>query len=89
MLQISLIAVGLVLVVCVFFTIKGPSIWDRLLWANLISTLLIVAMLILSISDTGVNPDYFLDAAIAVCLLGFIGTNFIAVFLRRKGGGGL
>ena len=63
----------------------GPSIWDRLLALNLISTkIVIIIIAYASLIDTA----YILDFAIAYLLLGFIGIIFIARFilLRLTGG---
>ena len=61
--------------------IRGPSIWDRLLGLNLISTkIIIIIILYASINETA----YFLDFAIAYALLGFIGAMFTARFLLGR-----
>ena len=66
-------------------TIKGPSIWDRLLGMNLASTKIITMIAVFaSVNEAG----YILDFAIIYALSGFIGTIFIALFFweRQKGG---
>ena len=72
------------LVVSLFLTIKGPSIWDRLLGMDLSFTKVVVIIIVFSsLSETGFLLDY---AAIYV-LSGFIGTIFIALFgssLRKR-----
>ena len=77
-----------VLLGCLVFylirTIKGPSVWDRLLGMNLVSTKIITMIAVFaSINGAG----YILDFAIIYALSGFIGTIFIALFLmnRQKG----
>lgn len=77
------------LLVCLVFylvrTIKGPSVWDRLLGMNLVSTKIITMIAVFaSINGAG----YILDFAIIYALSGFIGTIFVALFLmeRQKGG---
>jgi len=64
--------------------LRGPSIWDRLLSANLIATKIIVIIVIYA-SVAGLA--YMLDFAIIYALSGFIGTIFIALFIsdRRLG----
>ena len=65
--------------------VKGPSVWDRLLGLNLISTKIVIIIIIFaSFHET----SYLLDFAIVCVLLGFIGTIFISRFLlgRVKGG---
>ena len=66
-------------------TIKGPSVWDRLLGMNLASTKIITMIAVFaSVNESG----YILDFAIIYALSGFIGVIFIALFLmeRQKGG---
>ena len=65
--------------------IRGPSVWDRLLGWNLVSSKIIIIIIIFaSIHETA----YLLDFAIVYVLLGFISTLFTARFLlgRTKGG---
>ena len=67
--------------------VKGPTIWDRLLGLNLISTkILLIIILFASMQNT----EYLLDLAIVFALLGFIGTVFTARFISewQKGGRG-
>jgi len=60
---------------------KGPSVWDRLLGLNLISTKIIVITIVFaSIYET----TFLLDFAILYALSSFIGTIFIALFLSRR-----
>ena len=61
--------------------LKGPTIWDRLLGMNLISTKIIVVIIVFaSLSGT----TFLLDFAIVYALMGFISTIFIALFLSEK-----
>jgi len=61
--------------------IRGPSIWDRLLGLNLISTKIVLIIIIFaSLQET----SYLLDFAIAYTLLGFIGIMLIARFLLGR-----
>lgn len=66
--------------------IMGPSVWDRLLGLNLISTKIVIIIIIFaSFQETA----YLLDIAIVYVLLGFIGVLFTARFImgRTKEGG--
>ena len=61
--------------------IKGPSIWDRLMAMNIISTKIIIIIIVFaSVNETA----YLLDFAIIYALFGFIGTIFIALFLSER-----
>ena len=62
--------------------VLGPTIWDRLLGLNLVSskiTMLIVLYAILT------EQTYILDTAIVYALLGFISMIFISRFIQGKG----
>ena len=65
-------------------TATGPSVWDRFLGLNLVSTKIVMSLVVFaSVTDT----SYFLDYAIICALFGFISVIFIALFLldRAKG----
>ncbi|MCL2579414.1 MAG: monovalent cation/H+ antiporter complex subunit F [Oscillospiraceae bacterium] len=64
--------------------IMGPSIWDRLLGMNLVSTKIII---IIAVYASIQERAYFLDFAMIYALSGFIGIIFIAFFLERQRGG--
>ena len=65
--------------------VKGPSIWDRLLALDVISTKIIIIVVIFA---SHYELEYLLDFAIVYALLGFISIIFTARFLlqRMKGG---
>lgn len=62
--------------------IIGPTIWDRLLGLNLITSKIIMFLVVLAYV---VDKTYILDFAIIYALLGFIGIMFIAINVQRKG----
>jgi len=61
--------------------VKGPSIWDRLVALNLISTKIIVIIIAFASME---GLAFLLDFAIIYALSGFIGTIFIALFLSER-----
>ena len=61
--------------------IKGPSIWDRLLGLNLISTKVVLIIVFFASYQ---QIAYLLDLAIVYVLLGFIGIIFTALFLLQR-----
>lgn len=65
-----------------FLLVKGPSIWDRLLFLNLFFIFMLLTMIVYALM---VEIDYLLDIAIVYALLGFIGIVFTARFIQRKG----
>ena len=62
--------------------VLGPTSWDRLLGFSQLSALCIPFLVLMSILH---GLDYLLDIAITYALLGFIGTLFMARFIRRRG----
>ena len=59
----------------------GPSLWDRLLGMNLISTKIVMIIIVFA----SVNRiAYLLDFAIVYALFGFIGVIFISLFLSER-----
>ena len=61
--------------------IMGPSIWDRLLGMNLVSTKIIIIIIVLA---SVYNTAYILDFAVIYTLFGFIGVIFTALFLFER-----
>ena len=60
--------------------VRGPSVWDRLMSYNLISTKVIV--IIIAIASYR-ELAFLMDFAIIYALTGFIGTIFLSLFLFR------
>ena len=73
----------LLVYLCIYIIklIEGPSIWNRLLCMNLVTTKIILIIVVFaSIHDTG----YLLDFAIIYAICGFIGTIFLANFMSDR-----
>jgi multicomponent Na+:H+ antiporter subunit F len=65
----------------IFRTIKGPTIWDRLLGMGLIS----VKVIIIIIAFASMNDmAYLLDYAIIYTLFGFISVIFVTFFILDR-----
>ena len=62
--------------------ILGPTAWDRLLGFSQLSALCIPLLALMAVQY---RLDFLLDIAITYALLGFIGTVFIARFIRHRG----
>ena len=68
------------LLIYVWMTVRGPSIWDRLLGMQLVSTKVVAIVIVYaSITDT----TFFLDVAIIYALFGFTATIFITLFIME------
>jgi len=80
--DITSLAVILLTVMSTFRIIIGPTIWDRLLGLNLVTTKLI--MLIVLIASLR-QETFLLDIALIYALLGFIGITFMSIYIQNKG----
>ncbi len=65
-----------------FSIFKGPTLWDRILAANLCLT--VTAMAIILYAIVTVKP-YYIDVALVFVLVGFVGTQFYSTFISRFG----
>ncbi len=69
------------ILVSVYRVFKGPTIWDRLLSLNMVSSKVILAIVLLGsvrFSRT------IIDVAIIYTLLSFVGITFIASFMQKR-----
>ncbi|MCL2457102.1 MAG: monovalent cation/H+ antiporter complex subunit F [Defluviitaleaceae bacterium] len=62
-------------------SIIGPTLWDRLLCMNIISTKIIIIIIVYA---SMMNIDYLLDFAIIYSLMGFVCTIFISSFIAER-----
>ena len=69
------------LILYIWRVFKGPTLWDRLLGLNLISSKILV-IIILFASFSGL--PFLVDIAIVCALLGFIGIIFTSLFLQER-----
>lgn len=77
--------VHILAIAAAFITIRiliGPTVWDRLLAFNLLSSKLIMIIVMCAIIF---EKHYLLDIAITYALLGFVSTLFIARFVKDRG----
>lgn len=81
---IAAVCVLLLMLLCLYRAIAGPTVMDRILGGNIIGTKTVVLLLLIGIiyGDLGM----FVDISIAYALLSFIATLGSArFFLRRRG----
>jgi len=79
-----MIALGVVLafvLLCILRALMGPSLWDRLLGLNLVTTKVLIIIVLFSYL---MDLPFLLDLAIIYALIGFIGTIFTALFLMQR-----
>ncbi|MEX1377028.1 MAG: monovalent cation/H+ antiporter complex subunit F [Eubacteriales bacterium] len=70
-------------IIVIIRMIQGPTIWDRLLTFNQLSSKITISIVMLSIIT---SQSFLLDIAIVYTLLSFIATVLIARFVRERGG---
>ncbi|GAB6089338.1 monovalent cation/H+ antiporter complex subunit F [Spirochaeta dissipatitropha] len=78
----ALLGLIILLVVSLVRIIIGPTIWDRLLGMNLVTTKIVMAIAVLAVL---MNRSFLIDVAIVYSLLGFIASILIARFIEKKG----
>lgn len=82
MIGYGLIVLSVLLLALLLFILLGPTIWDRMLGVNLLSSVIVLSIVLYAVYA---DESIALDIAIAFGLLGFVGTQFIAVFVRKRG----
>ncbi len=72
----ALVIIGLLIIACLIRAIRGPRIADRVIAANMIGTLAVITICILSFV---MNEGYLVDIAMIYTML-----SFLAVVLLTK-----
>ena len=72
----ALIVIGLLVIACLVRAVRGPRIADRVIAANMIGTLVVITICILSFV---MNEGYLIDIAMIYTML-----SFLAVVLLTK-----
>ena len=72
----ALVVIGLLILACLVRAIRGPRIADRVIAANMIGTLVVITICILSFV---MNEGYLVDIAMIYTML-----SFLAVVLLTK-----
>ncbi len=78
---VSLIVLSVLILLCVLRAILGPRPADRLIAVNMISTLVIIGICILSLY---LGEGYLTDIALLLSMLGCLGTVVLTRALREK-----
>lgn len=84
--EFVLMVLALLGVAGIIRSIKGPTIWDRMLGFNMISSKILMAIMVLAFM---LEKSYYLDIALIYALFGFISIVLIARFIRKRGEGKL
>lgn len=78
----AFVLLGLAVVGALYRVVRGPSIADRVVAADLFLTFLVIGAAI-DAARTG-RGDY-LEAMLVVAIVGFLGTAMVARFIERRG----
>ena len=86
---VGLILLGLALLASLVRDIRGPRTADRVMGVNMMGSLTIMALILLS---RLLEQDWLLDVALIYAMISFISLVvltriFVTVYLERKGGG--
>lgn len=73
---VALVVIGLLVIACLVRAIRGPRIADRVIAANMIGTLVVITICILSFV---MNEGYLIDIAMIYTMI-----SFLAVVLLTK-----
>ena len=78
---IAIVMVAAALLLCLVRLVKGPTLPDRIVASDLMG-ICSVALMVLTAAATG--QRWFLDVAVVVALLGFLGTVAYARYAQRE-----
>jgi multicomponent Na+:H+ antiporter subunit F len=79
-LALALLAVGAVIVGA--RTVLGPTVADRIVGVD---TLLIIVIGLIAITTGRTGSSLFIDVALVISLLAFVGTSIAARFIEQRG----
>ena len=74
--------IGVFAIADIYKMIAGPTIFDRLLAFNILSSKVVMAMVVYALAT---SQSYMIDIAITYTLLSFVSTVLIARFVRTRG----
>ena len=77
---ITLVAYGLAMLLALWRMLRGPAAQDRVLALDCMYLNAMLAMLVLGLMDDSSN---YLEAALLIAVLGFVGSTAMAKFLLR------
>ncbi|WP_406662222.1 cation:proton antiporter [Methanolobus sp. ZRKC3] len=77
-LHVALVFMALAIIPCIYRIMKGPSIPDRVVGLDAMTTVIVVMLGVYSFVQESV---FFLDVALALSIISFVGTVAIARYL--------
>ena len=78
-----LVMLAILLFVYLYRVLRGPTIFDRVLGLNGISTKAIILLIVIGVYFERV--DMFIDIATGYALLNLVGAHAVAKYLEQKG----
>lgn len=82
LLHAALLMITSALFIALIRVVRGPTLVDRVVGVDLIGVSSVCLMIL---AATASNEPAFLDAAVVIALLGFLGTVAYARYVERKG----
>lgn len=83
MIPVAFVLLGIAATGFLAWLVMGPSLTDRVV---AVDGLLVIVVAGLALDAARTGRDWFIDVAILVGLLGFIGTGVAARLIERRGG---
>lgn len=80
--EYSLVILGVLGIIVTIRMVLGPTIWDRLLTFNQLSSKIVISIVLLSVITEQI---FLLDIAIVYTLFSFVSTVLIARFIKERG----
>ena len=77
----AVVMISAALFISFFRVVKGPTLPDRVVAVDLIGVTAVCLMIVVS---AGTKEPAFLDAAVVITLLGFLGTVAYARYTQRR-----
>lgn len=75
-------ALGLLILVCLYRAVQGPTVMDRIVSVSIIGTKTVVILLLMGFIYG--RADMFIDISMGYAILNFIGTLVISKFFYQR-----
>ncbi|MBQ6175315.1 MAG: sodium:proton antiporter [Clostridia bacterium] len=87
LLDAALVAIGILLLFCLWRAFRGPQVTDRIIAINVIGTMVVIVICILTLR---LGEDYLTDVAMIYTLLSFLAVlalckMYIGTWRKRQG----
>ena len=79
-LRIAVFVLIFTTLLCLYRTLRGPTIWDRVLAINVIGTKTVIILVFIGF----IYQNLFLDVAIAYAMINFVATIAVSQFFATE-----